>query len=138
MKYFVKALQARRCRGGQVFTDKGRVIDLDELADRNRQAIEDDPYISLRAANEADEAMEDGDEPVVLSDAEQITRITDAIKALAATDYERSGKPKVAAIRTELAKLAQPGEAEIEVRADRRDEVFAAMVEAGFTIPVAT
>ena len=77
-------------------------------------------------------------EPVVLSDAEQLTRITDAIKALDATGYERSGKPKVAAIRDELAKLAQPGEAEIEVRADRRDEVFASMVEAGFTIPVAT
>lgn len=125
MKIFVTANQPRRCRAGHVFTDQGRVIDLETLTEAQQEAIHNDQVLHVREATPADI---DGS-PSEMSDDERDELISQAIKTLGAADFDGQGKPRMPAIR---AALNQP---EIDLTAGLRDTVFKAMQEDGFQKP---
>jgi len=121
----ITANRPRRCRAGLIFTDKGRVIDLDALNEAHQEAIKTDPALHIRDATDDDLAAS----PATLSDDERDALIVEAIKTLDATDFDGGGKPRVPALREALDKP------EIELTAALRDTVFKGMLEEGFQKP---
>lgn len=126
MLAFIAALHVTgfwRC--GKHFPQKGLLVDLSEFTEEQIERLKDEPMLRLTEPTEEQlDAAKNGDAEGV---AELRHDLADVLRSLAAEDFQKDGKPKMAVIKTLMP--------EAVVSAKLRDEVWATVLEDGFVAP---
>lgn len=126
MLAFIAALHVTgfwRC--GKHFPQKGLLVDLAEFTEDEIKRLTDEPMLRITEPTEEQmAAAENGDAEGV---AELRHDLADVLRSLAAEDFQKDGKPKMAVIKTLMP--------EAVVSAKLRDEVWATVLEDGFVAP---
>lgn len=129
---FIAALHVSgfwRC--GKHFPQKGLLVDLAEFSEDQIERLKNEPMLRLTEPTEeqivAAESGSTGND-----DAEGVAELrfnlAEVMRSLAAEDFQKDGKPKMAVLKTLMP--------DVTISAALRDEVWAAVVEDGFVAPV--
>ena len=124
-KVLIAAIAAQgffRC--GMHFPQKGVPVDLDTLGEDIVERLRGEPQLRISPLSEEELARLEGDAD---GPAELRHELAEAIRELAAQDFQQNGKPKVDALKVLLP--------DAKITAALRDEVWDSMVENGFTAP---
>lgn len=126
MFVFIAALQATgfwRC--GEFFTSQGKIVDLDQFSTEQVERLKTEKMLRISEPTEEQLAAyaDTGDQ----WSAEVRFDLTEVIKELGAGDFQKDGKPKLKELKSRMAP--------VEVTAELRDEVWAQLLEDGFSAP---
>lgn len=127
----IMAVGARFCRLGRCWDEAGALVEPDAFTEEEWERLRREPRLHVAEATQDDliRLGHSTDPAAAEQSAEFELRIDEAIRTLAAGDFDSKGVPKMAALRGVL------GDDADRLDTGLRDRVFSGMRQAGFAAP---